>query len=94
VTLPGFTPAHITPVVYQGAYYRPRALPVDLALLVTETWQAQGWSAAWQRVAQKSLETVVIPSPTPLDYMDTAKRAERIGNQLRLWIEKAEARGA
>ncbi len=94
VTLPGFTPAHITPVVYQGAYYRPRALPVDLTLLVTETWQAQGWSAAWQRVAHGSLETVVIPSPTPLDYMDTAKRAERIGNQLRLWIEKAEARGA
>jgi acyl carrier protein len=91
-TLPGSTPAHITPVVYQGAYYRPRALPVDLTLLVTETWQTQGWSAAWQRVAHGSLETVVIPSPTAMDYMDTAKRAERIGNQLRLWIEKSEAR--
>jgi acyl carrier protein len=90
--LPGFTPAHITPVVYQGAYYRPRALRVDLTLLVTQTWQTQGWSASWQRVAQGSLETIVIPSPTPMDYMDTAKWAERIGNQLRLWIEKAEAR--
>lgn len=92
VTLPGFTPAHISPVVYQGAYYRPRALPVDLTLLVTETWQTQGWSAAWQRVAHGSHETVAIPSPTAKDYMDTVKRAERIGDQLRLWIEKAEAR--
>jgi acyl carrier protein len=91
-TLPGFTPAHITPVVYQGAYYRPRVLPVDLTLLVTETWQTHGWSAAWGQVAHGSLETVVIPSPTPMDYMDTAKRAERIGSQLRLWIEKAETR--
>jgi len=90
--LPGFTPAHITPALQQSAHYRPRALPVALTLLVTETWQAQGWSAAWQQVAQGSLETVVIPSPTPTDYMDSAKREKRIGNQLRLWIEKAETR--
>jgi acyl carrier protein len=90
--LPGFTPAHITPSLHQSTLYRPRLLPVDLTLLVTETWQAEGWSAAWQRVARGSVETVVIPSPTPMDYMDSAKRAERIGTQLRLWIEKSEAR--
>ena len=85
--MPGITPRDISPARSLSLYYRPRTLAVDLTHLMTDTWQARGWWAPWQHVVGGHLETVVItPDPAGEPGRDTL-----IAEQLRRWIERAEA---
>jgi acyl carrier protein len=77
--------------------YRPPALPVDLTLLMTATWQARGGSAGWPQLAQGSGATIVMPGGSVyrhLLYLDELGRGHLnlIVKHVRNWIEKSEAR--
>jgi acyl carrier protein len=90
--LPGHTPAHISPSWSLSLYYRPQPLPVDLTVLETEEWRARCWSEPWRRVAAKGVDMISIPSDAEGFQNISAKRKATLANQVRLWIDKAEAR--
>jgi hypothetical protein len=90
--LTGHTPAQISPSWVLSLYYRPQPLPVDLTILETAEWQARGWSEPWRRVAGRAIELILIPSDATDTQDISTRRRETLADQLRLWIEKAEAR--
>ena len=75
--------------------YQPPALPVDLTLLMTEEWHAQGRSAAWAHVAHGHYETLLMPGETYIDHHVYRGREHLIAEHIRNWLEttKARARG-
>ncbi|MGH2616814.1 MAG: phosphopantetheine-binding protein [Thermomicrobiales bacterium] len=91
--MPGFTPAHVSRPWRLSLYYRPQALPIDLTHLMTAAWQARGWWGPWHGVVRGTHETVVISDAAP-DGQDALRwRDAALAQQVRAWIEKAEARG-
>ena len=89
--LQGHTPAHISPAWSLSLYYRPQPLPVDLTVLATEEWRARRWSESWRRVAAKGVEMIRIPSDAEGFQDISAKRRATLADQIRRWIDKAEA---
>ena len=89
--LQGHSPAHISPSWSLSLYYRPQPLPVDLTILETEEWRAKHWSEPWRRVAAKGIEMIRIPSDAQGFQDVSAKRKATLADQLRIWIDKAEA---
>jgi acyl carrier protein len=89
--LTGHTPAHISPWWDLSFYYRPQPLPVDLIVLETAEWRARGWSEPWRRVVGRSFEMILIPSGASDTQDVSTRRRETLAEQLRVWIDKAEA---
>ncbi|MFN8593727.1 MAG: phosphopantetheine-binding protein [Thermomicrobiales bacterium] len=73
-------------------YYAPSPLPVDLTLLMTETWHAADRSAGWRQVALGLVTTVVMPGSTPGAHNLYINREPMIADRVRAWIERSEAR--
>ncbi len=73
-------------------YYRPPALPIDLTYIMTETWHGLSLWAPWQEVVLGTFETVVLPDLTLGTEEFLARRQSMIAQQVRDWIDKAEAR--
>jgi acyl carrier protein/surfactin synthase thioesterase subunit len=97
---PNFANAQVSPEqarlqlarVGRVAPYVPEALPVDLTLLMTETWHARDRSAGWRQVAHGEVETVVMPGDTPGAHNLYVNREPMIAGHLRDWIAKSKAR--
>lgn len=90
--MPGHTPAHISRPWHLSLYFRPHPLPVDLTVLMTESWRARGWWAAWQQVTLGVFDTVVIPDDAPEAHGGAPSREEKIAHHVRTWIEEGEVR--
>ena len=91
--LPGHPPVHDTRNIMRLAhYYRPQALPIDLAYIMTETWHGMSVWAPWQDVVLGTFETVVLPDITLGGEEFLARRQSLIAQHVRDWIDKAEAR--
>ena len=89
--LQGHTPAHISPAWTLSLYYRPQPLPVELTILETEEWRAKRWSEPWRRVATQGIEMIRIPSDAQGFRDVAAKRRAMLADQVRVWIDRAEA---
>lgn len=72
--------------------YVPRPLPIDLTLLMTETWHASDRSAGWRQVAQGGVATIVMPGSTPGAHNLYVNREAMIAQHLREWIARSEAK--
>ena len=80
---PGRAPSHV-----------PEPLPIDLTLLMTAAWQAEGKSDGWFEVARGRVDTVVMPGSTPGVRALYHRREAMIAEHLRDWIARTEARCA
>ena len=78
---PGRAPTHV-----------PAPLAVDLTLLMTEAWQAEGKSDGWFQVARGRIDTVVMPGSTPGVHGLYYRREAMIAEHLRDWIARTESR--
>jgi acyl carrier protein len=72
--------------------YVPEPLAVDLTLLMTEVWQAEGKSDGWFQVARGRIETVVMPGSTPGEHALYYRREAMIAKHLSDWIARTEGR--
>lgn len=88
--LPRYTPEKLLPG--RAPSYDPEPLAVDLALLMTEAWQARGKSDGWRRVARGRIDTVVMPGSTPGAHGLYYRREAMIAEHLRDWIARTESR--
>ena len=78
---PGRAPAH-----------EPAPLAVDLTLLMTEAWHAEGKSDGWLQVARGRVDKVVMPGKTPGVHGLYYRREAMIAGYLRDWIARTEGR--
>jgi hypothetical protein len=91
--LPGHPPVHDTRNIMRLAhYYRPQALPIDVTYIMTETWHGLSLWAPWQEVVLGTFETIVLPDLTLGMQEFLSRRQSMIAQQVRDWIDKAEAR--
>jgi acyl carrier protein len=92
--LAGVTPHHVPRLDLPGLVppYVPEPLPVDLTLLMTEAWRAEGRSDGWPPVVRGHVETIVMPGKTPGAHNLYIHREAMIAGHLRDWIARAEAR--
>jgi acyl carrier protein len=89
--LQGHTPAHVSPAWTLSLFYRPQPLPVELTILETKEWRAKRWSEPWRQVATHGIEMIRIPSDAQGFRDIAAKRRAMLADQLRVWIDRAEA---
>jgi acyl carrier protein len=76
---PGRAPSHV-----------PEPLAVDLTLLMTEAWHAEGKSDGWFQVARGRVDTVVMPGSTPGVHGLYYRRETMIAGHVRDWIARTE----
>lgn len=90
--LPRYTPEKLLPG--RAPSYDPEPLAVDLTLLMTAAWHAEGKSDGWFRVARGRVDTVVMPGTTPGAHGLYYRREAMIAEHLRDWIARTEGRQA
>jgi acyl carrier protein len=72
--------------------YIPERLPVDLTVLESHGWRAQGRSAGWRQVVGGRLAEVAMPGESSGMHEPYRGRVTTVAEHIRAWIERSEAR--